>query len=184
MSWSELLRREIDGSYRVAGGLLDLVDKESLGWKPATGQNWMTTGQLLRHIASACGSGVKGFVPGDWGFPEGDDASEMKPEEMVPPAEKLPAAGSVAEARQELAADHDLALEMLGRCAEEDLAEKIATAPWDPTEMVLGHRLLQMVEHLKAHKAQLFYYLKLQGKDVNTGHLWGDVARRCGGRVA
>jgi hypothetical protein len=23
------------------------------------------------------------------------------------------------------------------------------------------------------HAGQLFYYLKLQGKPVNTGHLWG-----------
>ena len=30
-----------------------------------------------------------------------------------------------------------------------------------------------MVEHLATHKAQLFYYLKLQGKDVDTMHLWG-----------
>lgn len=48
-----------------------------------------------------------------------------------------------------------------------------APAPWDPTEMLLGHRLLQMVDHLKQHKAQLFYYLKPQGKPVNTAELWG-----------
>jgi len=30
-----------------------------------------------------------------------------------------------------------------------------------------------MIGHLATHKAQLFYYLKLQGKPVNTGHLWG-----------
>jgi hypothetical protein len=30
-----------------------------------------------------------------------------------------------------------------------------------------------MVEHLAQHKGQLFYYFKLQGKPVNTGHLWG-----------
>jgi hypothetical protein len=39
--------------------------------------------------------------------------------------------------------------------------------------MILGQRLLQMVAHLAQHKAQLFYYLKLQGKPVHTGHLWG-----------
>jgi len=39
--------------------------------------------------------------------------------------------------------------------------------------MVLGHHLLQMVEHLNSHKSQLFYYLKMQGKPVNTGDLWG-----------
>jgi len=30
-----------------------------------------------------------------------------------------------------------------------------------------------MVSHLNAHKSQLFYYLKLMGKDVNTAHMWG-----------
>ena len=39
--------------------------------------------------------------------------------------------------------------------------------------MVLGRRLLQMVEHLNQHKGQLFYYLKLQGVPVHTGNLWG-----------
>ncbi len=62
---------------------------------------------------------------------------------------------------------------MLEKCSEEKLAGEAAPAPWDPTEMILGHRLLQMVEHLTCHKNQLFYYLKLQGKPVNTAHLWG-----------
>jgi hypothetical protein len=30
-----------------------------------------------------------------------------------------------------------------------------------------------MLGHLTQHKGQLFYYLKLQGKPVNTGDLWG-----------
>jgi hypothetical protein len=47
-------------------------------------------------------------------------------------------------------------------------------APWAPgREFVLGWHLLQMVRHLDLHKAQLFYYLKLQGESVNTGDLWG-----------
>ena len=29
-----------------------------------------------------------------------------------------------------------------------------------------------MIWHLGQHKAQLFYYLKLQGKNVNTMNLW------------
>jgi uncharacterized damage-inducible protein DinB len=79
----------------------------------------------------------------------------------------------VAEAKRLLQRDRQLALDMLAACSEEDLAHKPAPAPWDPTEMVLGRRLLQMVDHLKQHKGQLFYYLKLQGKPVGTGDLWG-----------
>ena len=173
MSWNELLTREIEYNYVIAERLFDLVKDSELDWKPPTGSNWMTTGQLLLHAATACGSTFKGFVTGDWGLPEGVDPSQMSPEDMLPPAEKLPAVKSVAEAKKMLADDKKTGLEMLKKASDEDLAHKISTAPWDPTEMVLGHRLLQMVGHLNQHKGQLFYYLKLQGKPVDTGHLWG-----------
>jgi hypothetical protein len=173
MSWMELLGRELEFAYKPTEGLVDLVDGDKLDWKPATGSNWMTTGQLLMHITSACGACFKGFVTGDWGLPEGVDASELSPEEMLPPAEKMPAVGSVDEARKMLAEDKKTALAMLEQTPEEDLANKPAPAPWDTQDVILGHRLLHMVHHLNQHKGQLFYYLKLQGKDVNTGHLWG-----------
>lgn len=171
MNWTELLSREIEATYRVTEKLLDLVDDDSLGWKPPTGSNWMTTGQLLQHITEACGAAFRGFVTGDWGLPAGTDLSELSPEEMLPPAEAMAAIGSVAETKKALGEDKKLALAMLAQTKEEDLARPTA-APWDPTEMQLGQRLLQMVEHLKQHKGQLFYYLKLQGKPVNTSHLW------------
>jgi hypothetical protein len=170
MDWTELLHTEIETTYKVTEGLLDLVDKDQLGWKPSTGSNWMTAGQLLRHLTEACGTAMRGFVTGDWGMPEEGQAAA---EEMLSPAEKLPTIGSVTETKALLAEDKRLALEMLARCSEERLASEIATAPWDPSELVLGYRLLQMVWHLNQHKGQLFYYLKLQGKAVHTGHLWG-----------
>jgi uncharacterized damage-inducible protein DinB len=173
MNWKELLKCAVDYNYSVANGLFDLVDDSALAWKPATGTNWMTTGQLLMHITNACGASMKGFVTGDWGLPEGMDASQMSPEEMLPPAEKLPAVKSVGEAKRLLAEDKKVALEMIARVTEKDLAEKPAPAPWDKMEFMLGQRLLQMVDHLQAHKGQLFYYLKLQGKPVHTGNLWG-----------
>ncbi|MFQ5845077.1 MAG: DinB family protein, partial [Planctomycetota bacterium] len=71
MNWTELLEQEIEETYRVAGGLLDLVDDEALDWKPATGSNWMTTGQLLKHMTTACGALCRGFVTGDWPMPAG-----------------------------------------------------------------------------------------------------------------
>ncbi|MFQ5845271.1 MAG: DinB family protein, partial [Planctomycetota bacterium] len=93
---------------------------------------------------------------------------------MLPPAEKLPAVGSADEARGLLAEDRKLALGMIAEAGERDLANRKTTAPWDPGGgMVLGRRLLDMVGHLNQHKGQLFYYLKLQGKPVHTGHLYG-----------
>jgi uncharacterized damage-inducible protein DinB len=174
MSWKELLKREIEQNYQVADALMDLVDDKDLRWKPPTGTNWMTTGQLLRHITDACGSAFRGFVTNDWGPALGGaDPSQLSPEDMLPSAEKMPAVSSVREAKQLLREDKKVALAMLEKTTEQDLAERPAPAPWDQSRMILGHRLLQMVDHLNQHKGQLFYYLKLQGKPVDTGHLWG-----------
>jgi hypothetical protein len=173
MNWTELLRTEIEDMYKATNGLLDLVDEDQLDWKPSTGQNWMTMGQLLRHISDACGAPIRGFCTGDWGMPEGVDVGEMPAEEMLSPAEKLPTVSSVAEARRLLVEDRELALKTLAQAGEERLANDMVAAPWNPEEMLLGQRLLSMAYHLGSHKAQLFYYLKLQGKPVHTGHLWG-----------
>jgi uncharacterized damage-inducible protein DinB len=170
MNWTDLLKSEIETTYRTTENLLDLVVDDALDWKPVTGSNWMTAGQLLKHITEACGAAFRGFVTGDWGLPEGTEISDLSPEDMLPPAEAMPSIESVAAAKQALAADKQLALAMLADAAD---LEKPSAAPWDPNELPLGQRLLQMVEHLKQHKAQLFYYLKLQGNPVNTTHLWG-----------
>lgn len=173
MTWKSLINAEMEYAYAVAGNLMKLADDTALSWKPATGTNWMTTGQLLYHITEACGFCFKGFVTGDWGIPEGAEAADMSTEEMMPPAEAMATVSSVAEAREMLAKDRELAREMLASVTEDDLETREAPAPWDPSTVSLGHRLLQMVAHLNAHKSQLFYYLKLQGKPVHTGHLWG-----------
>jgi uncharacterized damage-inducible protein DinB len=47
-------------------------------------------------------------------------------------------------------------------------------APWNPGEtFALGRHLLHSIRHSLQHKGQLFYYLKLQGKKVDTSDLWG-----------
>jgi hypothetical protein len=153
---------------------LDKVDPGSLDWKPDRGSNWMTLGQLLRHIAEGCGAGCRAFVTGDWGLPPGVRIEDLPPEEMLPPAEKLPAIASVAETKQLLSEDKALALRMIDQAGECDLATQMMAAPWAPgVEHELGWHLFQMVRHLDRHKSQLFYYLKLQGAPVNTADLWG-----------
>jgi hypothetical protein len=173
MNWKSLLEAETHYAFAVTGGLVDLVDDDVLDWKPATGENWMTTGQLLHHIASGTGGGFKGFVTGDWGMPEGMDLAEMSSDEMLPPAAAMPAVDSVAQAKELLAADRDLAFEVLAGVSEEDLADRMLAAPWAPDHSFnLGRHLLHTIRHTLQHKGQLFYYLKLQGKPVNTQHLW------------
>lgn len=175
MKWQEILRGSVEYQYAVADNLMKMVDDSELDWKPATGSNWMTVGQLLKHITEACGLCFKGFVTGDWGFPDGVvDMKDLPPEALFPPAEKMPTVSSVEEARKLLAEDKKVAIEMLDSCGNDKLETEITKAPWDEMEFPLGQRLFQMVMHLNQHKGQLFYYLKLQGKPVNTGHLWGD----------
>jgi uncharacterized damage-inducible protein DinB len=173
MNWTEMIRGNIEYTYGVTQKLLDLVDDDTLSWKPSTGSNWMTTGQLAKHLTDACGAPCKGFVTGDWGIPAGTDPSSIPSDQMIPPAEKLPTIVSVAEAKKALEQDKKVALAMVAEAGEDNLENKLAAAPWDQMQMPLGQRLLQMVAHLDQHKGQLFYYLKLQGKPVNTGNLWG-----------
>ena len=117
---------------------------------------------------------MKGFVTGDWTPPEGAAPEDASEEGMMPPAEKMPTVETVAQAKEMLAGDKQLAFEMIEQAGEEDLAKKEIAAPWNPTEQFpLGRHLMHMVHHLAGHKAQLFYYLKLQGKPVHTGSLWG-----------
>jgi len=174
VNWTELLKSEIETTYATTAKLLDKVDPDTLSWKPATGTNWMTMGQLLKHISDGCGAACRAFVTNEWGFPPGVKFEDLSPEEMLPPAEKLPAIGSVEEAKKLLAQDKELALATIDQAGEKSIAETEMAAPWTPAvKAPLGRHLLQMVQHLDRHKAQLFYYLKLQGKPVNTADLWG-----------
>jgi len=90
----------------------------------------------------------------------------------LPLADAMPTIDRVAEAKRLLARDRELALRMIHEAGEDDLAGRAVNAPWDPRELPLGQRLLQRITHLDTHKAQLSYYLKLQGLPVNTSHLW------------
>jgi hypothetical protein len=173
MPWTDLITSHTESTYGATLGLVKLVNDQELAWKPATGSNWMTVGQLLEHLTNAGGACVKGFVTGQWDM--GDAGSEDPGTETgLPPAAKLPSVKSVADALRRIDADRRTALEMLRKAGEKDLATKRVGAPWNPTELLLGEQCLMMIDaHLATHKAQLFYYLKLMGKPVHTGHLYG-----------
>lgn len=174
MDWTQLLKSQIESAYSATFRLLDRVDPQKLDWKPGSGANWMTTGQLLMHISSACGASCHAFFTEEWGLPPGVKMEDIPPEEMLPPAEKMPAIESVDKARQLLVEDKALVLRTIDQAGEQVLAGRRMAAPWAPgKEFVLGWHFLQMVQHLDSHKAQLFYYLKLQGEPVGTPELWG-----------
>ena len=174
MNWTQFLLKEIDTVYAATVKLLDKVDEAHLDWKPQSGSNWMTVGQLLCHITDACGAGCKAFVTGDWALPDGRKFEDLTPQEMIPPAETLPTIQSLEEVRKRLSADIALARQMVEQAGEHDLCNRMIAAPWIPSmQYSLGWQLYQMVQHLNQHKGQLFYYLKLQGVPVSTPDLWG-----------
>jgi uncharacterized damage-inducible protein DinB len=174
MNWKQLLTQQLNDTFRVAEKLTRLLEESDLSWKPSEGSNWMTTAQLLWHLGESCGVPIKGFVTGEWDMPDHSKVAEMEAEKVqMPPAERLRAVSSVEEALKRLATDKALALDVLSRCSEDELDSKPAPAPWDPNTVNLGLRLLQMIDHLNQHKAQLYYYLKMQGKPVNTFDLYG-----------
>jgi hypothetical protein len=175
MSLIQVLEQEIENNYAVTDKLFRLVEPGQLCWKPPTGSNWMTLGQLLMHCASGCGWGLRAFVTGDWGLPEGVDVKDLSPGEMFPPAEKLPAVESVEQALSLLAEDRRIAASTLASVPEKDLLGVRYRAPWGGPELTLFQHLLHMVWHLAQHKGQLFYYLKLLGKDLKTPDLWGEI---------
>ncbi len=173
MNWTDLLVAEINETYHATFGLIDMVDEDQLDWKPASGENWMTAGQLLFHIPRACGFCCKGFVMGEWDMPGGGDAAAASEEEVPAPEAQMPTVESVAQARTMLEADKAVALQMVAEAGEERLANDLMGAPWNPEERPLGQHLLNMVGHLSLHRSQLYYYVKLLGKPVHTGTLWG-----------
>jgi uncharacterized damage-inducible protein DinB len=173
MSLTDVLKQEAELSYDVTEKLFNLVDADKMDWKPSTGSNWMTMGQLLLHCTNSCGMGIKGFITGDWGLPEGMKFEDIPPDEMLPPAKKMPAVESIEQAQKLLAEDKQTTLRYLSEVSEEDLLTKKSAPPWGGPEVSLFQHLYHMIGHLEQHKGQLFYYLKLLGKDVNTTNLWG-----------
>jgi uncharacterized damage-inducible protein DinB len=175
MTLSDVLREEVETTYDVTERLFRRVRDEDLGWKPASdGTEWMTAGQLLMHCASfGCGKAVRGFATGNWGeelAEYGDDATQHT---HLPAASELPAVRSVAEALRLLEADREVTLRAIAQLEDRTLLEDRRSAPWGGPELTLFQHLLHMIAHLAQHKGQLFYYLKLMGRDVRTADLWG-----------
>jgi len=174
MTLKNILKKEAETAYTITGRLFHLVSNNELTWSPPVGKNWMTMGQLLMHCAKfGCGKAVKGFVKGDWGLSEGTKVEDLSSEDHVPEHSRLPRVESVEQALELLAEDKLLTLNCIKEIDTNKLLDKPFPAPWGGPELFLFDHLLQMIAHLNQHKGQLFYYLKMMGKDVNTNDLWG-----------
>jgi uncharacterized damage-inducible protein DinB len=174
MTLTQVLLEEAEATYTITERLFRRVADEQLSWTPATGKTWMTVGQLLMHCASfGCGKAIQGFVKGDWGLPEGLGVDALTTEDHVPPVVALPSVVSVEQALELLAKDRSLAVSCIAAAGEGNLLGRRVAAPWGGAEVSLFQHLLHIIAHLAQHKGQLFYYLKLMGKDVDTSDLWG-----------
>lgn len=172
----QVLLEETEKTYAVTEKLFRKVDDSELNWKPLTGKNWMTLGQLLLHCANdAYGKGVQGFIKGDWGPAPTEESDDQDAEHHLPMAEDLPTVDHVEQAIKILDDDKALAIHCINEVKEANLLSKKIIAPWGVAEMSLFQQLLIMMAHLTQHKGQLFYYLKLMGKEVDSGDLWGEV---------
>ena len=171
---TDVLLDEARTTYAVTERLFRRVSDADLAWKPAEpGTEWMTTGQLLMHCACfGCGKAARGFVTGDWGV-ELQEYGEAGEHTHLPSAAELPSITSVDEALRLLEADRTLALDAIAQTGEAELLAGRRAAPWGGAEASLFQHLLHMIAHLAQHKGQLFYYLKLMGRDVRTADLWG-----------
>ena len=163
MGWTEILLREIDDSYKATIGLMKMVDADMLDWRPESAAaeghtGWMTTGELMGHLSSACGWCSERFLKNDWDQNlQGGGATQVE---------------SVESAIAAVEADKEVAITTVREYGEERLANEEISAPWG-VKGPAGKLLLDNVNHLNQHKSQLFYYLKIRGKPVHTGDLWG-----------
>jgi hypothetical protein len=175
MTLTDLLLHEAEVTYALTEKLFHRVGDSDLSWAPATGTNWMTIGQLMMHCASfGCGKAVQGFVKGDWGLPAGTHLEDLGEDDHLPPAVALPSVATIQEALDRLATDRNLTLSGIANAGELALMDRRVSAPWGGPTFTLFQHLLHMIDHLAQHKGQLFYYLKLMGKDVGTCDLWGE----------
>jgi hypothetical protein len=175
MTLTDVLLNEMGSTYDITEKLFLRVGDDELSWKPGTGTNWMTVGQLMMHCACfGCGKAVQGFITGEWPSPSEAETDAPVETDHVPQATTLPAVTSTRQALELLAVDRKVAINAVTQAGEIPMLSKRVFAPWGGPEYTLFQHLLHMVNHLAQHKGQLFYYLKLMGKEVNTADLWGD----------
>jgi DinB superfamily len=169
----EVLIEEAEACYAITERLFRRVSDEELSWTPIEGRGWMSVGQLLMHCGSfGCGKAIRGFVEGDWGAAAEEGGDEVH----VPPPSALTTVSTVRQALELLAEDRRLTLGCIAAVGDADLFGRCVAAPWGGGELPLFQQLLHMIAHLVQHKGQLFYYLKLMGKDVSTADLWSRSA--------
>ena len=149
--------------YRPTTKLISLAPADKLDWKPGAG-NYMNLGQLLHHVSTCPG----GFVAAvNNAFPPGDAFQKFLQEDLR--NTKMPEI-----AGREVSRAWDEAKAALTAVPPAEFQARMVAVPWGPP-MPLWRTCLAMAEHWLNHKYQLFFYLKLLGKPVNTMTLYAGM---------
>lgn len=147
-------------AFKPAMTLIKMVPADKLDWRP--GPKFMSLGQLLCHMSSGVGESLQALHTGRW--PSMDEMSEgMK-------QENLPSCG-VEEALEKLEADKQVLRAVLDEVSETDFAARVVSVPWG-FQGKFELLALSFLEHFTNHKMQLFTYLKLLDRPINTQTLY------------
>jgi DinB superfamily len=147
-------------AFRPATTLIKMVPADKLDWQP--GPKFMTFGQLICHLGSGVGEGVRLLHTGQWPSME-EMQTGMK-------QENLPSCG-VEEALNKLEADKQILRAALEEISEDDFTGRIVSVPWG-FQGKFELLALGFLEHFTNHKMQLFTYLKLLDMPVSTPTLY------------
>ena len=173
MTLTQVLLDEADATYTVVERLVRRVANDELSWKPER------RSRLDDHGPVADALGELRLRQGCSGLRQGRVATGgavREPRNPLFPPAALPTVLSVQEALDLLAEDRRVSLSCITAAGEANLLARRMTAPWGGPELSLFQQLLEMLKHLAQHKGQLFYYLKLMGKTVDSRDLWGGGA--------
>ncbi len=140
--------------------LISLAPAGKLDWRPAPG-NYMTLGQLLHHLAMCPGILVAAV---NNAFPPADAFEKFIQEDLK--NTKTPEA-----AQREASRGWEEAKAAISGLSEADFQKRMVTVPWGPPTP-LWRVCLSMADHWANHKYQLFFYLKLLDKPVNSATLY------------
>ncbi|MBI4641582.1 MAG: DinB family protein [Candidatus Tectomicrobia bacterium] len=150
MSAVTAYRSQVERLHKLTKKLMSLAPDQP-DWKP--GENFMSLGDLLNHL-----SGINRAI-----------IRSVKGPDAVPPVgpdKAVTAQAAISRMEEGFAA----AIKVLDELPESDYLNKEVE-----TQIYKGPlygMLSRIVEHQTNHKMQLFFYLKLLGKPVNTQTLY------------
>ncbi|MFH2000122.1 MAG: DinB family protein [Planctomycetota bacterium] len=143
--------------------MVEMIPDDKLDWAPAKG--FMSVGQVLKHLSENW-CVIRMMITNEWPF---SDAKEM---EECMKLENMPAC-SKSEALEAMDKDlNDAVAYMEKEISDKDFFDRQVTAPWGFSGAI-WQAVMMIKDHQLNHKMQLHLYLKLLGKPVHTGTLYG-----------